>query len=149
MKKQTLRIFTMVSLLTVLMVASVCANADGRMRVNIPFAFTVADQTLPAGEYTFERNQIIPQLLMIRSIDGRATARGFTMHVKSQTTQSQARLVFHRYGNRYFLAQVWRGVMDDGLAFLKSRAERAAAKESAKHLAKTNTEPEAVSIALQ
>src|SRR5438094_822043 len=114
MKKQTLRIFTMVSLLTVLVVASVYANSNGPMKVNIPFAFTVGDKTLPAGQYTFERNQLIPQLVMIRSTDGRTTARGFTTRVYSHTSQTQAKLVFHRYGNQYFLAQVWRGVMDDG-----------------------------------
>ena len=147
MKKQALRIFTMVSLLTVLVVASVYANPYSRIRVTIPFAFAVGDKTLPAGQYTVERNRIAPELLIVRSADGRATATGFTKQVQRPTTQTQAKLVFHRYGNQYFLAQVWR--MDGGEAFPKSRAERAAARGAAKHLARADAEPESVSIAAQ
>jgi hypothetical protein len=147
MQKRALRIFTLVSLLTVLMVANIYANPYSRIQVTIPFAFTLGDKTLPAGQYTIERNRLVPELFMVRSTDGRATARGFTKPVQRPTTQPHAKLVFHRYGDQYFLAQVWR--MDGGEAFLKSPAERAAAKRAAKHLAKTDAEPELISIAAQ
>ena len=49
MKKQALRIFTMVNFLTVFAVASVYANSEGPLQVNIPFAFTLGNKTLPAG----------------------------------------------------------------------------------------------------
>jgi len=147
MKKQALRFFVTLSLLTMLAVASVYANPHSRLQVNIPFAFTLGDKTLPAGQYIIERNRIVPELFIVCSLDGRTRATGFTTHVPSPMTQMQTKLVFHRYGNQYFLAQVWR--MDGGQAFLKSRAERSAAKESAKRLAKTEAEPESVSIAAQ
>ncbi len=148
MKKQALRIFTMVSFLTVFAVASAYANTEGRMKVSIPFAFTLGDKTLPAGQYTVERNQLIPELLIVRSVDSDAIATGFTSRLQTPTTLTQAKLVFRRYGNQYFLAQVWR-MSSGGVTFRKSRAERAAATGAAKNLAKTEAKPEFVSIATQ
>ena len=149
MKKQALKIFTTVSLLTTLVVASVYANPDGRIWVNIPFAFTVGEKTLPAGQYTIEHNPVIRGSLIVRSADCRASVTGLTMNVYSQTIQTQAKLVFHRYGNQYFLAQAWRSGLDVGEEFPKSRAERKAAKGASDRLAKTDAKPEVVYIAGQ
>ena len=45
--------------------------------------------------------------------------------------QENARLIFHRYGNKYFFAQVWVDGEGDGLQAPKPRAERAAEREMA------------------
>jgi hypothetical protein len=36
----------------------------------------------------------------------------------------QARLIFHRYGQQYFLAEVWNGMDNFGRRLLKSQEER-------------------------
>jgi hypothetical protein len=76
------------------------------MKVNIPFAFGVEDRSLPAGEYlvftvTPERS------IRFISIDGKHSAIVTTMPNYSSLPSENSRLVFHRYGNQYFLAQVW------------------------------------------
>jgi len=43
----------------------------------------------------------------------------------------QAKLVFHRYGQRYFLAEVWSGAGEPGRQLTKSQQERAIEKENA------------------
>jgi hypothetical protein len=76
------------------------------MKVNIPFAFAVEDHSLPAGEYlvltvTPERS------IRIASTDGKYSAIVNTLPNYANSPSEKSRLVFHRYGNEYFLGQVW------------------------------------------
>ena len=76
------------------------------MTVNIPFAFAVEDHSLPAGEYlvltvTPERS------IRIASTDGKYSAIVNTLPNYANSPSEKSRLVFHRYGNEYFLRQVW------------------------------------------
>jgi hypothetical protein len=45
--------------------------------------------------------------------------------------KKHARLVFHRYGERYFLAEVWSGLDVSGRQLVKSQEERAIEQELA------------------
>ena len=44
--------------------------------------------------------------------------------IRSVGAQKDAKLVFHRYGNRYFLAEVWASQSDSGYQVRRSRLER-------------------------
>jgi hypothetical protein len=81
------------------------------MKVNIPFAFGVQDQSLPAGQYlvftvTPERS------IRIVSANGKHSAIVNTLPNYAKEPSSNSRLVFHRYGNEYFLAEVWTAGQD-------------------------------------
>jgi hypothetical protein len=76
------------------------------MKVNIPFAFGVEDHSLPPGEYlvltvTPERS------IRIVTIDGKHSTIVNTLPNYASLPSENSRLVFHRYGNEYFLTQVW------------------------------------------
>ena len=76
------------------------------MTVNIPFAFGVEGHSLPAGEYlvltvTPERS------IRIASADGKHSAVVNTLPNYASAPSENSRLVFHKYGDEYFLAQVW------------------------------------------
>jgi hypothetical protein len=76
------------------------------MKVNVPFAFSVEDSSLPAGEYliltvTPERS------IRIVSADGKHSAVVNTLPNYAKSPSESSRLVFHKYGDEYFLAQVW------------------------------------------
>lgn len=76
------------------------------MTVKIPFAFAVEDHTLPPGKYlvltvTPERS------IRIVGIDGNHSAVVTTLPNYASSPSTNSRLVFHRYGNQYFLTQVW------------------------------------------
>ena len=78
------------------------------MKVNVPFAFSVEDRSLPAGEYlvltvTPERS------IRISSTDGKHSAIVNTLPNYAKTPSANSRLVFHKYRDEYFLAQVWTG----------------------------------------
>jgi hypothetical protein len=75
----------------------------GAIKANIPFDFTIAKQTLPAGEYTITVKGMMLQLALLDGSSSLMVAR-YTAAYKNNVTP---RLVFHRYGSRSFLSQVW------------------------------------------
>jgi hypothetical protein len=85
--------------------------AQEKAVANIPFAFTVLGKTLPAGQYSIQQGAITHKGL----IHFQNTANGESVIVlapassASYTTKDdvQARVVFHRYGDRYFFSEVW------------------------------------------
>jgi hypothetical protein len=81
-----------------------CAQvASNAVRVNIPFEFRVRDTTAPAGKYviTFRTESPVVQL----SIGGRCYY-ALTIPDDSYRGSQGRKLVFHRYGNQYFLSQI-------------------------------------------
>jgi len=111
------------------------------LRANIPFSFVVNGATLPAGDYTL-RQQDSQRTMNIRETDN--SVGGFTL-VAPMTTESArpgtARLVFHRYGNEYFLSQVWTGD-DQGEKIPLTRRELGL-------IASANDPSESVTVALR
>jgi len=76
------------------------------MKVNVPFAFGVEDRSLPAGEYTIFT--VTPErAIRIVSADGKHSAVINTLPNYANQPSTNNRLVFHKYDNTYFLAQVW------------------------------------------
>jgi hypothetical protein len=51
-----------------------------------------------------------------------------TVSARTLDTHKDARLVFHRYGNQYFLHQVWTTDLDSGRELPASKQERSLAK---------------------
>jgi hypothetical protein len=148
MKKQVIKMFSMLSLAVTLAVVAVYANPvslAGQLKANIPFGFTVGDKTLPTGVYTVAPMST-PGVLQIRSVDGRAGVLIQTNGLRTRQVQDQTKLVFRRYGNHYFLAQIWTAGDTDGREILKSRAERQLIKGEWKRLAQNAGEPEIVCI---
>ena len=96
-----------------------------RMRARIPFAFYVGAKNLPAGEYniTVLNPTSDRKVLQIRSTDGRLSAIIQT-NERNAPTPEEAKLVFNRYGDRYFFAQAQMGGDSVTLAAVKSSAER-------------------------
>ena len=86
----------------------------------------MADQTLPAGKYSIGRSQETSgdTVLQIRSNDGQSTTNRFSIPIVSFKTKSRGELIFHRYGDQYFLSEVWPAGGGTGRAFLKTRTER-------------------------
>ncbi len=97
-----------------------------KLTVDIPFDFQVANQKLPAGKYSVGRAQEMSgdTVLQIRSIDGHATTNRFSIPIVTFNAKNRGELVFHRYGDQYFLSEVWPAGGGTGRAFLKTRTER-------------------------
>ncbi|HEX8096972.1 MAG TPA: hypothetical protein VF507_03005 [Pyrinomonadaceae bacterium] len=132
MRKQSLKIFLTFGLLAILAPLSAQAQSGNEQMAHIPFPFAVAGKTFPAGEYSVRRLNPSSDkaALAIRSADSRVSAVILTTPVQAGRTQESARLVFNRYGNLYYLAQVWAPADNTGLELPKSRSERALARNS-------------------
>ena len=135
MKKQILKGFTMLALIIGIAFVSAVVSANGQsssmIRADVPFAFTVGDKALPAGEYTASSITTSNGAIVIRSKDSKNAAVRLSNAVRdSDNSNSQAKLVFHRYGQRYFLSEVWLGDMT-GRQLLKSKQERSISRELA------------------
>jgi len=148
MNKQALKIFSLLSLSVMLAVVSVSATPTGSLKAHIPFDFSVGNKTLPAGVYTVDPYPT-PGVLRIRREDCCASAFVITIPMQAQQKQDQTKLVFHRYGDQYFLAQSWTAGDSDGRELPQSRTERELVKSRSQHLAKNAVEPEIVCIAAQ
>lgn len=144
MKNIMLRLFTIITLLVTAAFASALASVSAQtpghnITANVPFEFNVGDKTLPAGSYAVGRSNSDGTQLRISNRDDNATAIRLTQTVQSSEPKEQSVLVFKRYGDRYFLSQVWLSGEKEGRQMLKSKSERAMAEELAKNEAKAET----------
>jgi hypothetical protein len=133
MKKQLYTALAMMFLIGMISVSSAKAQGSGQLTASIPFTFSVGKTTLPAGDYIV--SMVNPnsdqRILQIKSKDGRSSAVMQTTGVNGKT-QETGKLVFHRYGDRYFFAQAWMAADQTGLAAPKSAAERTRERELAR-----------------
>ena len=129
MKKQILSI---VATLTLIIPMAIIGFAGLRARVSadVPFDFMIGNKEFKAGKYSIGRVNSIgtSETLILRGEDNREAFNFPTNNVYGKGEPS-AKLVFHRYGNQYFLAQVFDGESGEGAQFMKSKAEREAAKK--------------------
>jgi hypothetical protein len=136
MKKEILKGTTMVTIVIVLALATAVASANAqtanKVAANIPFEFSVGYKTMPAGEYLVRSLSSGAEALMIQSADAKVCALRHTEETAQLKSHTNARLVFHRYGDQYFLAEVWNGVDGTGRQLMKSQEESALEQELAK-----------------
>jgi hypothetical protein len=107
-----------------------------RMKINIPFDFTVGTKSLPAGHYTVERISGSYASLVIRNTEQKESVYTLTYGGKSVKAETTGRLEFHRYGDTYFLAEVCEEGGDTTRQLPESPAERDWRKRRS-HLADT------------
>lgn len=122
MKTHLLRI----SITALLAVAG--ASAQDSLQAYLPFGFAAGGTTLQAGHYTVR--ELSHGAVRIRCSDCRGAAIVMGRALNSPATPSNPRLVFHRYGVRYFLTEVW-GTANEGRQFPETRQEQELASRSA------------------
>jgi hypothetical protein len=123
MKKQAFGILTILSL--VLTIAAVSVFAQSPVTVNIPFSFTVGDKSLPAGEYIAQPNRRDSRnVWSLEAKNVKASVLFGTFAVQANDTQEKTKLVFDKYGDQYFLSQVWIAGDSSGRELTKPRWER-------------------------
>ena len=143
MKKTVTTIIAAVGLFLTLAVASVSAQTPTGAEVNVPFDFSAGKASLKAGTYVIIRKS--DSMLQIRHANEKRTILvNAPLTIGSRDYRAGERLVFNRYGDEYFLTQVW-FTADQGKQLLPSNAETSAARG----LAKRNLKAERVEIAVR
>jgi len=95
-------------LLVLLTFSAALGQSDRQTIIYIPFNFTAGEKTFPAGKYVFERIwKNTDSVWVVRRKDNVGKAMLLTRPVRANETQEQTRLVFHQYGDLYFLSEIW------------------------------------------
>ena len=118
-----------VSLCALLLLAASAAIGQTMRNVvaDVPFSFVVAGRQFPAGHYTVTAAS--DYCLWISDSQHRGTY--VPIHDSVRSTSEGTKLVFHRYGDTYFLSAVWVSGRTIGRELYRSRAEQEAAKHKA------------------
>jgi hypothetical protein len=93
------------------------------MKVRIPFSFIAEDRTLPAGEYVITRIGGGKESMRLAQNDGSGLVTLLPTRVQARAWKDHGRLIFHKYGDRYFLSEVWRAKDAVGYKLHRSSAE--------------------------
>jgi hypothetical protein len=91
--------------------------------VNVPFNFSANDQKIPAGTYRVSLEA--PRYLSF--VNTQSTKKQYLMLVQpswGQNTQDGGRMIFRRYGDSNYLAQVWMPGQGAGRQFIRSKSEQ-------------------------
>lgn len=105
------------------------AQDQPKIKATIPFKFVVGSKELKAGEYVVQQfGSRENQSLQFRSEDGVVEQTAFTVPIETKKIGNHERLVFHHYGDQYFLSQVWFAGYD-GHEFVAGAREKKAATE--------------------
>lgn len=104
MKRQLL---TSLAALALLMVAGSAFGQTINLRANVPFDFIMSNQTLPSGEYAI-RYDVKGTILSVQSLDSGNTTLVMVSNSVGNSLQpaERSKLVFHHYGNVYFLREI-------------------------------------------
>lgn len=123
MKKHSL--IPLLAMVLMLAVGSAYAQlpSPGVVKANIPFSFTVDKMAFPAGEYTV-RNSGTAGVLLISGEDSSQRGLISTMGIEASKSSSQTKLIFNRYGDQYFLSQVWVRGEASGRELPRTRTEK-------------------------
>jgi hypothetical protein len=128
MRKKMLLALAMLSAVALTAVAPAFAQDQERVKANIPFAFNVGSKTLPAGNY--EVRGVFAKSLVIQNEATEQAAMALTMSAppKPISGNAEASLVFHKYGDRYFLSEI--RTWNDARTVPASKLERQTAREA-------------------
>jgi len=109
MKSRIVQLATLVSAVvlgTVTLDAQPTTTSHTFLRAKVPFAFIAGGVSLPAGEYRVYHPGN-PYLVVIENNDGTARAMTYVHASPISPKEANTKLVFNKYGERYFLAEAW------------------------------------------
>jgi hypothetical protein len=118
-------------------VPPVIAQAPVHIVVDVPFDFRSNSEVMPAGKYDIQA--LSDHLLAMRGQNGSRSQALLAIVAQTRTPSARGKVIFHRYGNKYFLYQMWLPNEVYGFEFPKGHAEKEAIL-AANTPAPTNTE---------
>lgn len=137
MKRQA---FSLISLLSLLLMAGSAIAQTIHVRANVPFNFSAGNKKLPAGTYDIRTISFDTKMLLLQARDGMS---GMIVNSNAAQTLNRAgenKLVFNQYGNQYFLAEIWVRGASLGRQLPKTNREKELANELASDLTQRQVE---------
>lgn len=127
--------------------SAVFARGGDSLTVEIPFDFYVRNEKLNAGEYEVQKNT--EDVFVLRNVEtGKKIILSARISAGKNGVEAE-KVVFNKYGDRYFLREVYMDRLSLGRDLGESKTEKKIRKESAddSQLAE-NAKPKTVSISL-
>jgi len=122
MSKCMVRMLSLFGLAILVLAGPNLAQSGATVTAEIPFAFDVGNAHLDAGNYMVDEYVSRRGILEVKSIHGSGTAFVMAGQFEDNPGSSgKSRLVFNKYGDQYFLSQVW---MEDGTLGCKLAASK-------------------------
>ncbi len=129
--KLVTRILALIATMLPMFAAAQLHESD-RIVTDVPFQFVVADKTVPAGRWMLQTAIPTGRLLMLHNVDAKQSLIVPASPNGSQQQASSYALVFHKYGDRYFLSALKVG---GGNAVYRMRESKAEAEIRAQNTA--------------
>ncbi len=131
MKRQ---VFSLISLLSLLLVTGSAIAQTSNVSANVPFSFSVGGKTLPAGTYKIGAISSDAEILFVQARNGSSRMMVGSNAAESAKPANKTKLVFNRYRDQYFLAEIWVEGATRGRQVPRSSREKELAKELATDL---------------
>jgi len=116
-------------LASTLTAAATASAQDHKVQATVPFSFTVGSSTLPAGTYTIGSSMNTSDVLKLSNWE-----KGVSILTVGRANQSNPKradvLVFHKYGDQYFLSQIRSDGASMNVDLTPSKAEAKARKQA-------------------
>jgi hypothetical protein len=138
MKRQA---FSLVGLLTLLLVTGSAIAQTVHVRGNIPFNFAVGSKTFSAGTYDIGSiDSGTGKILVLQARDSNTSMMLNSNAAENLEPADKTKLIFNQYGNRYFLSQIWVAGETRGHQLPKTSREREMARDAAQNLTQGRVE---------
>jgi hypothetical protein len=102
--------------------SSAVAQDPGHLVANVPFDFRTGSEIMPAGKYDIRT--LSDHVLLLRGVTQNRSQILMAVGSTTMKPSERGKLVFHRYGNKYFLYQIWSAGASTGFEFPKTHAEK-------------------------
>jgi hypothetical protein len=112
-----------------LLVTTAASAQTVKMKAHVPFSFIVNRATLPAGDYRVDSIDNQGRVLAFRDRNSKTTILVGTNSCIRTKGIEDGKLTFHRYGDRYFLKQIWVAGNDAGHELPPSSREKEVARD--------------------
>ncbi|PWU05222.1 MAG: hypothetical protein C5B51_15180 [Terriglobia bacterium] len=106
-------------------VSQLQAQVERTLTLHIPFNFVATDKTLPAGDYMVRTNA--DSTVLLRDGGGRNASFAIAHAALAPGIRKEAKLVFYRFGEQYFLYEIWGGDTAVGSQLLVAPGEHLSA----------------------
>jgi hypothetical protein len=122
------RVTSLLSIGIALVAVAAVQAQDKTVAATVPFSFYMGGSAMPQGSYRLDELSH-GAVICMRSKD---IVKSVTTHeIVGKKQAEPARLVFHRYGQSYFLAEIWTGDASAGQALAVSQREKELAHNGA------------------
>lgn len=116
MKRTMMKLTAALALAVTFGIATANAQTNSNLRADVSFKFTVGKTAIPAGDCA-----VLVSAKVARIACGDEQAGIVGQEARNDATRTP-KLVFHKYGDQYFLAEVW--TESKGLILAETPAEK-------------------------